>query len=157
MAEILPLRKAISALLHDSDGVAIEGFTHSRRAQAIARAFVERVDFITSVGHLNGGGARERLGLPGKGPVAVIADLCIMEPGEETKELIVTRLHPGTARRQVEEATGWPIRFADMIKETPPTEGELATLRDLDRRTAIAHGRGSAKAEEGRGSLAPRK
>jgi hypothetical protein len=59
--------------------------------------------------------------------------------------------------RQVEEATGWPIGFADMIKETPPTERELETLRDLKRRTAIAHGRGSAKAEEGRGSLAPRK
>jgi hypothetical protein len=56
------------------------------------------------------------------------------------------------------EATGWPVRFADMIKETPPpTERELETLRDLEWRTAIAHGRGSAKAEEGRGSLAPRK
>ncbi len=55
-------------------------------------------------------------------------------------------------------ATGWPIRFADMIKETPPPNGwELETLRDLERRTAVAHGRGSAKAEEGRGSLAPRK
>jgi hypothetical protein len=60
--------------------------------------------------------------------------------------------------RRVEEATGWPIRFADMIKETPPrTERELETLRDLERRTAVRHGRGSAKAEEGRGSLAPRK
>jgi hypothetical protein len=60
--------------------------------------------------------------------------------------------------RRVEEATGWPIRFVDMIKETPPPTGrELETLRDLERRTAIAHGRGTAKAEEGRGSLAPRK
>jgi hypothetical protein len=60
--------------------------------------------------------------------------------------------------RQVEEATGWPIRFADMIKETPPPTGrELETLRDLERLAAVAHGRGSAKAEEGRGSLAPRK
>jgi glutaconate CoA-transferase subunit B len=122
------------------------------------RAFVERVDFVTSVGHLDGGPARERLGLPGKGPVAVITDLCIMEPDAETKELTVTYLHPGAARRQVEEATGWPIRFADMIRETPPpTERELDTLRDLERRTAAAHGRRSAKAEEGRGSTAPRK
>jgi glutaconate CoA-transferase, subunit B len=67
-------------------------------------------------------------------------------------------LHPGTAHRQVEEATGWPVRFADMIKETPPpTERELDTLRDLERRTAVAHGRTSAQAEEGRGSLGPRK
>ncbi len=53
--------------------------------------------------------------------------------------------------RQVEEATGWPIRFADMIKETPPP-----SERDLERGTAVVHGRGSAKDEEGRGSLAPR-
>jgi glutaconate CoA-transferase, subunit B len=134
MAEILPLRKAISDRLHDGD-----------------------ID-IVAVGHLDGGSARQRLGLQGKGPVAVITDLCIMEPGEETKELTATHLHPGVARRQVEEATGWPIRFADMIKETSPPAGrELETLRDTERHTAIAHGRGSAKAEEGRGSLAPRK
>ncbi len=54
-------------------------------------------------------------------------------------------------------ATGWPIRFADMIKETPPNGRELETPRDLERRTAVANGRGSAKAEEGRGSLTPRK
>lgn len=58
---------------------------------------------------------------------------------------------------QVEEATGWPIRFVDMIRETPPTERELETLRDLERRAAVEEGRGGAKAEEGRGSLAPRK
>ncbi len=154
MAEILPLRKAISDLLHDGDVVAMEGFTLKQSR----RAFVEHVDFITSVGHLDGGSAHQRLGLPGKGPVAVITDLCIMEPGAETKELTVTHLHPGVARRQVEEATGWPIRFADMIKETPPpTAGELETRRELEPRTAIAHGRGNAKAEEGRGSTAPRK
>jgi len=60
--------------------------------------------------------------------------------------------------RHAEDATGWPMLFADMIKATPPaTERELETLRDLERRTAVAHGRGSAKAEEGRGSPAPRK
>ena len=58
---------------------------------------------------------------------------------------------------RVEEATGWAIRFADMIKETPPKGRELEALCDLDRRTAVAHGCWSAKAEEGRGSRAPRK
>jgi hypothetical protein len=57
--------------------------------------------------------------------------------------------------RQMEEATGRPMRFADMMKETPPTKREFETRRDLDRR--VAHGPGSAKAEEGRGGLGPRK
>jgi len=106
------------------------------------RAFVEKLDFITSVGHLDGGDARRRLGLSGKGPTAVITDLCILEPDPETKELVVTHLHAGIAREQVQEATGWPIRFAAEVRETAaPTASELEALRDLQRRTAEAHGR----------------
>ncbi len=106
------------------------------------RAFVDKLDFITSVGFLDGGDARHRLGLPGKGPMAVITDLCILEPEPASKELTVTHLHPGVTREQVRQATGWNVRFADAVRETvPPTAAELETLRDLERRTAEAHGR----------------
>ncbi len=106
-----------------------------------ARAFVKRLDFVTSVGHLDGGDARTRLRLPGKGPVAVVTDLCLMEPDPVTKELTVTQLHPGIARDQVSKATEWEIRFAPELKETAaPTSLELETLRDLERRTKLAHG-----------------
>ena len=107
-----------------------------------ARTFVERVDFITSVGHLDGGDARMRLGLPGEGPVAVVTDLCLMSPDPVTKELTVTHLHPGVSADMVREATGWKVRFAEAVKETPPPDGGvLDVLRDLKRRTARAHGR----------------
>jgi len=106
-----------------------------------ARAFVKKLDFVTSVGHLDGGDARKRLGLPGKGPVAVVTDICIMEPNENTKELTVTHLHPGVTREQVTTATGWEVQFAQILQETPvPTLAELETLRDLEHRTKIAHG-----------------
>jgi len=105
-----------------------------------ARAFVKKLDFVTSVGHLDGGDARARLRLPGKGPVAVVTDLCLMEPDPVTKELTVTQLHPGIARDQVSKATEWEIRFAPELKETAaPTSLELETLRDLERRTKLAH------------------
>ena len=110
-----------------------------------ARAFVKKLDFLTSVGHLTGGDSRAKLGLPGKGPVAVVTDLCIMKPDEPTKELTVTQLHPGVAREQVEKATGWDIKFAPDVTHTPtPTEHELAVLRDLLHRTAVAHGQAPA-------------
>jgi len=110
-----------------------------------ARAFVKKLDFLTSVGYLDGGDARQKLGLPGKGPVAVVTDLCIMRPHETTKELTVTHLHPGVAREQVEKATGWDIQFASDITETAaPTADELRVLRDLLRRTAAAHGQAPA-------------
>jgi glutaconate CoA-transferase subunit B len=116
-----------------------------------ARAFVEKIDFITSVGFLDGGDARVRLGLPGNGPVVVVTDLCIMEPDPQTKELTVTSLHPGVAREQVQAATAWPVRFAAQVHQTsPPTPAELENLRDLERRTAIAHQRSVASGSSSR-------
>ena len=98
------------------------------------------MDFITSAGFLDGGDARERANLPGRGPTAVITDLGILTPERETKELTLTSLHPGATVEQAVAATGWPLKVAEDIAETPaPTESELAALRDLNERTEAAH------------------
>ncbi|WP_295516598.1 CoA-transferase subunit beta [uncultured Pseudomonas sp.] len=105
------------------------------------RSFVDKLAFITSVGYGEGGDHRQQLGLPGKGPTAIITDLCIMEPEAGTHEFVVTALHPGVTREQVVAATGWAIRFADQVATTAaPTATELEALRDLQARTAAAHG-----------------
>ena len=105
------------------------------------RTFVQRLDFVTSAGHLDGGDARERLGVPGKGPTAVITDLCIMRPDPATRELTVTEIHPGVTREQIAAATGWSIKFAGETTETePPTSVELEALHALLDRTRHAHG-----------------
>jgi len=105
------------------------------------RSFVERLDFFTTLGHGKGGNDRARHGVTTAGPTNVISDLCIMAPDPQTKELTVMSLHPGVTRDQMQEATGWPIRFADLLAETPPpTTRELAVLRELHARTAAAHG-----------------
>jgi glutaconate CoA-transferase subunit B len=104
------------------------------------RSFVDRLDFVTSLGHGTGGDTRARLGLKTKGPTRLMTDLCVFEPEPDSKEMIVTALHPGVTRAQVAEATGWPVRFADKIAETPaPTAQELDVLRELHARTARAH------------------
>ena len=73
--------------------------------------------------------------------MAIITDLCIMEPEEGTREFVVTSLHPGITREQVVENTGWKIRFADHVAETDaPKPEELEALRALEARTAAAHG-----------------
>jgi glutaconate CoA-transferase subunit B len=90
------------------------------------------VDFITSVGHGDGPGARERLGLRGKGPTKVITDLGILEPDPESRELVLTHVHPGVTADQAREATGWELRVADELRTTErPTEEELKALREL--------------------------
>ncbi len=81
------------------------------------RAFVEKLDFLTSVG--------DRVEL-------VVTDLGILEPDPDTRELTLTLLHPGIGVDQAHEATGWELRVADGLGETkPPTEEELVTLRGL--------------------------
>jgi glutaconate CoA-transferase subunit B len=105
------------------------------------RVFVEKLDFITTAGFLDGGDARERAGFTGKGPMAVITNLCILKPDPVTRELTVTSLHPGVTREQVRAATGWDIRFANDVTTTDaPTDREVTVLRDLLKRTAAAHG-----------------
>jgi glutaconate CoA-transferase subunit B len=96
------------------------------------RTFVEKLDFLTSVGYLEGGDSREKLGVSGRGPQAVITDLGILEPDPETRELVLTMVHPGVIAEQAVEATGWPLRVAEEVGETdPPTERELEVLRAL--------------------------
>ena len=69
-----------------------------------------------------------------------MTDLGLLRPDPETKELVVTALHPGVTRARAQASTGWPLRFADALAETPaPTAAELDTLRDLQARTARAH------------------
>jgi glutaconate CoA-transferase, subunit B len=105
------------------------------------RTFVEKVDFITSAGFLSGGDSRKLAGIPGQGPAAVITDLCVLRPETETCELTVTSIHPGISRELIQRKTGWAIRFAEGCDETPPpTLHELEILRDLKKRTAVAHG-----------------
>ncbi|BCJ08662.1 CoA-transferase subunit beta [Pseudomonas mosselii] len=111
------------------------------------RAFVDKLDFITSVGHGEGSDSRKRLGLPGEGPVGIITDLCIMEPEAGTHEFVVTSIHPGVTREQIVAATGWAIRFADDVQQTAaPSDVELSALRDLEARTAAAHGQTAGEA-----------
>jgi len=111
------------------------------------RTLVDKLDFVTSVGFLTGGDAREKLGLPGKGPVAVITDLCILRPNPLSRELEVSSIHPGVDRMTIEENMGWKVQFSEECGETTvPTANELDVLRNLKARTAIAHGTQVAEA-----------
>jgi glutaconate CoA-transferase subunit B len=106
------------------------------------RSFVDKLDFITSLGHGAGYGDRERLGAKTKGPTKLVTDLAVFEPDAETKEMTVVSIHPGVTREQIQENTGWAVRYAANVGETPaPTGQELAVLRELNARTARAHGK----------------
>ena len=101
------------------------------------RSFAEKLDFVTSMGHGEGGDHRARVGLATKGPTRLITDLALFEPDPVSKEMTVTSIHPGVTREQIAANTGWPVRFAANVAETkPPAASELQILRDLHARTA---------------------
>ncbi len=97
-----------------------------------ARAFVDQVDFVTSVGYGTGPDDRTVLGLRGRGPTRVITDLGVLEPDPESAELVLTALHPGVSVEQVRAETGWELQVSVDLKITsPPSDAELATLRTM--------------------------
>jgi glutaconate CoA-transferase subunit B len=96
------------------------------------RTFVEKLDFVTSVGYLGGPGHRERYGLTGGGPSLVITDLGLLRPNPEMLVLELTNLHPGVTLEQARAATGWQLAVSDELAITePPTPQELEILRRL--------------------------
>ena len=112
-----------------------------------ARAFVQTLDFMTSLGHGRTGRERREMGVTTEGPALVVTDLCMMKPHPETKEFDVVSLHPGVTRDQVRAQTGWDVRFADdgARRRARRDADELDALRDLNARTARAHGAASAE------------
>jgi glutaconate CoA-transferase, subunit B len=104
------------------------------------RSFVDKLDFVTSIGHVAGGDSRARLGVKTKGPTKLITDLAMFEPDPQCKEMTVVSIHPGVTREQIQDNTGWKVAFAAKVAETlPPTPRELEVLRDLHARTNRAH------------------
>jgi glutaconate CoA-transferase, subunit B len=76
-----------------------------------------------------------------------VTDLAIFEPDPGTKEMAVVSIHPGATRGQIQENTGWQVRYAAAVAETPPPGArKLEVLRELHARTARAHGEGAGVA-----------
>ena len=77
-------------------GGACEIATNARQTFMIMRlkrrAFVDKLDFLTSPGHLDGDDARDRLALPGGGPKLVITDRALFRFDEHSGEMILTKV-----------------------------------------------------------------
>jgi len=94
---------------------------------------VERVGYVTSPGYLDGGETRRRAGLSG-GPAAVITDRCVLRPHGATRELHVASVHPGHSFDEIRDNTGWDVKAAPGMAETPvPSAAEMTALHKIDK------------------------
>jgi glutaconate CoA-transferase subunit B len=97
------------------------------------KRFVEKVDFITTPGYLQGGESRKKAGLLMGGTYKVITHLGIFGFEEKTKRMRLETLHPEVTLEEVKERTGFEMLIPEKIEYTkPPTEQELRSLRELD-------------------------
>jgi glutaconate CoA-transferase subunit B len=116
-------------------GGACEIATNAQRTFMIMRlkrrAFVDKLDFLTSPGHLTGGDSRARLGLPGCGPELMITDKAVLNFDNPEREMQLIELYPGVTLEDVQAEVAWPLRLAATIGKTaPPTTEEIRLIRD---------------------------
>jgi glutaconate CoA-transferase, subunit B len=92
------------------------------------RSFVQRLDFVTSPGHVSGSGRRS---LERGGPELVVTDMAIFDFENPDREMQLISLHPGVTAGQVQAEVGWALRASKQIGETQaPSKDELRLLRE---------------------------
>jgi glutaconate CoA-transferase subunit B len=97
------------------------------------RRFLERVDYVTSPGYLDGPGCRETNGYPGGGPAVIISNMAIFRFDERTKEAYLDSVHPGVNAEDVKKEVSWDLKVSGDLKTTPPpTKNETDIIRTLD-------------------------
>jgi glutaconate CoA-transferase subunit B len=103
------------------------------------RRFVEKVDYITGPGYLDGPGARERAGLRWGGPCMCVTNLAVIGFDEKTKRMKLESVHPGVSVKQVKENTGFEIMMSNEVPETePPTSEQIELIRNrIDRKGVL--------------------
>jgi glutaconate CoA-transferase subunit B len=96
------------------------------------RSMVEKVDFISAAGYLDGGDARELLGLEG-GPQVVISNLAVMDFHPDSKRMRLRTLHPGVTVKKVQETTGFELLIpeSEIPETTPPTKAQVKLIREV--------------------------
>ena len=106
-------------------------FTHGHTP----RLFVDKVDFISGPGFIDGPKGREKAGSPARseGPRYIVTPICVFDFDEETKQARLKSVHPGHTVEEVKTKTGFKPIIPSKVPETePPTVEELAFLRAFD-------------------------
>jgi glutaconate CoA-transferase subunit B len=94
------------------------------------RRFVEKLDYLTSVGWYHGGRSRRELGLRRGGTLAVVTNLGVMNFDEETRAMFLAEVYKGVPVSRIVENTGFSIDVSRAVEAAPPTPEELRILRE---------------------------
>jgi glutaconate CoA-transferase subunit B len=130
-------------------GGAADFMSYSKRTVLTMRGgeFVNKLDYFTSPGYLDGGDARDKSGLfpKGSGPSKLITQKGVFKFDDTTKELYLSSTHPGIRVDEVKKDVPWDLKVSeDLIETDPPSDREIEFIRKF----APAESLGKALAAE---------
>jgi glutaconate CoA-transferase, subunit B len=101
-------------------------------AKQSPRTFVNKLDYLTSPGYIDGPGSREKAGLPkGSGPYRVVTQIGIYGFDDKTKKMGLLSLHPGQTINTVKANCGFELSIPGIVDPTPEPPAEyLKVLRE---------------------------
>ncbi len=95
------------------------------------RKFVERLNYLTTPGYLDGADSRKRAGLVGGGPSRLITDLAVLDFEPGSRRMRLQSLHPGVTVEEVQDNTGFPLVIPDTVPATAlPSSEQVHLLRE---------------------------
>lgn len=93
------------------------------------RRFIDKVDYVTSIGWGEGPDGREKAGLdPAKGPRAVVTEMGVLRFGEDDKRMYLAEYFPGVTPEQVKENTGFDLDVSRAVESEAPSKEVLDIL-----------------------------
>ncbi|MHA1483876.1 MAG: CoA-transferase subunit beta [Candidatus Thorarchaeota archaeon] len=97
------------------------------------RKFVKQLDHLTSPGHLEGPGSREKWSMVGGGPEVVITDMCQMDFDPKTLKIRLMSVHPGYTAQDVLDNVMFDLIIPDDVPTTSePTQEQIDVMHRLD-------------------------
>lgn len=95
------------------------------------RRFMEKIDYVTSPGWMDGPGGRTRAGIPENvGPQMVVTDKGILKFDEKTKKMYLAGYYPSSSPEDVLENTGFDIDVSKAVVLEEPDESVIKLIRE---------------------------
>lgn len=95
------------------------------------RKFVQKLDYLTSPGYLDGPDGRAAVGLPSEGPTAVVTNMAVMRFDDQTREMYLATVYPGLTPQEILDNMGFEVDVSRARPAVPPTADELHILRTV--------------------------
>ena len=115
-------------------GGAADFISYAKKAVLTLRGgqFVDKLDYFTSPGYLEGGDSRDNSGLfpKGSGPSMLLTTKGVFRFDSATKEMYLAQIHPGVTVDEIKKDIPWDIKVSPTLSQTErPADKEIEFVR----------------------------